>query len=373
MSKLYPFSFDKKNILLISPEPWNYVFVSKHHYAIELAKKGNQVYFINAPSSKQKGITIREEQDYPGLFIVDYRILFKGQRFLPGFLRRTIDRFFFRQLQKKAKCKFDVVINFENSRFYDFRFLPPDILSIYFQVDENQDYHPLVAARSANITLAINEEIRLFLQQSGKEVFKISHGFSGTLSGQAKDIIEGQYNYQPTNKNLTAAYVGNIDNGYVNQDLLIELVQAYPEITFILYGPYSAKGKVYQSLMGMANVIFKGKIPSYMIAGELAKADILFYLYIDSFDSSSHKVLEYLASGKAIIGNQLKEYQEADFISFADSKIYLAKFKELISTIKERNNTDLMRKRIEFAVNNNYGKKLLQVEEIINDNAIHKK
>ena len=30
--------FRDKNVLLISPEHWTHLFISKHHYAIELAK-----------------------------------------------------------------------------------------------------------------------------------------------------------------------------------------------------------------------------------------------------------------------------------------------------------------------------------------------
>ena len=38
-----------KTILIISPQGWGDMFISKHHYAIELAKKGNTVYFLNPP------------------------------------------------------------------------------------------------------------------------------------------------------------------------------------------------------------------------------------------------------------------------------------------------------------------------------------
>ena len=38
--------FENKTILLISPETWGPVKVSKHHYANYLAK-ANQVYFFN--------------------------------------------------------------------------------------------------------------------------------------------------------------------------------------------------------------------------------------------------------------------------------------------------------------------------------------
>ena len=41
-----------KTILIISPERWGTNFVSKHHYALELAKNNN-VYFLN-PDGTEK-------------------------------------------------------------------------------------------------------------------------------------------------------------------------------------------------------------------------------------------------------------------------------------------------------------------------------
>ena len=38
-----------KTILIISPQAWGIMFLSKHHYAIELARRGNRVYFLNPP------------------------------------------------------------------------------------------------------------------------------------------------------------------------------------------------------------------------------------------------------------------------------------------------------------------------------------
>ena len=42
-------SLRNKTILIISPQAWGKMFLSKHHYAIELAKRGNAVYFLNPP------------------------------------------------------------------------------------------------------------------------------------------------------------------------------------------------------------------------------------------------------------------------------------------------------------------------------------
>ena len=43
-----------KVIFIISYENWGRMLMSKHHYAIELGKAGNKVYFINHPDKRQE-------------------------------------------------------------------------------------------------------------------------------------------------------------------------------------------------------------------------------------------------------------------------------------------------------------------------------
>ena len=48
-----------KSILIVSPEPWAHLFVSKHHYAVHLAQRGNKVFF---PKSSRKRIVGKNDR-----------------------------------------------------------------------------------------------------------------------------------------------------------------------------------------------------------------------------------------------------------------------------------------------------------------------
>ena len=111
--------FKGKNILLISPEAWSHLFVSKHHYAIELSKRNN-VFFLNPPTETFS----LEGTDYKNLWKIDYKPFMKGLRFFPAFLQRYFMRRKFDKLEKLASIKFDCVWSFDNSVFFDFTFLP---------------------------------------------------------------------------------------------------------------------------------------------------------------------------------------------------------------------------------------------------------
>ena len=54
------------------------MFISKHHYALELSKLGNTVYYINGPSSKKKlpeNKFIIEPSGHENLFLVKHLVL----------------------------------------------------------------------------------------------------------------------------------------------------------------------------------------------------------------------------------------------------------------------------------------------------------
>ena len=358
------FKFFQKNILIISPESWDHIKVSKHHYAQTLASKNNSVYFLNPPEKNVDGIECKKVADH--LFVLDYQNPYTGIRFLPAGLRRFLNRKLYNKFQNKVQVRFDVVILFENSRFYDLDFLPKDVLSIYFQVDENQNFHPDKAANSADLVIAINDVIRDILTKYRTPVFLLPHGFSGHFSGKAISIYRGEETYKVNKDCIKAYYVGYIDNYYVDADLFVSLVTEVKEIDFVFIGPYSPDGKLYSSIGSHTNVRFIGMFPAQEIPELLDEADVLFFAYHKNFLSSSHKVMEYLASGKAIVTTGVNGYPvDPDlFYCSGTPERFIDLFKNVCINIKEANSPDKMKKRIQFAMDNTYEERIRQIEKL---------
>ena len=101
-----------ESVLLISPESWGQNYVSKHHFAVELANKGIKVYFLNSPTSR---FSINEVMD--NLFVIDYEIKFRGLRWFPDFLSAVLIKKEVKNLEKLTETNFDVIWNFDSSRF----------------------------------------------------------------------------------------------------------------------------------------------------------------------------------------------------------------------------------------------------------------
>lgn len=360
--------FKDKAVFLISPESWDYIFVSKHHYAIELAKRGSKVYFINPPIQNiQEPIEIEAAAAYPGVFIVNYRVSLRGVRFFPTFLMNLIERKFIKKVERMAGIKFDVVLNFENSRFYNFNFAGKDKLKIYFQVDQNQDFHPCMAAKTADICFAINDEILEIIRPFAKLLYKIPHAFKGAISEQAKAVLKDSFLYQRPSERLTAMYVGNIDNEYVDVDLIEVVIGSNEALLFRFVGPYDEKNEMFQRISKYRNVEFVGKQPTDSIPDLLAAADLLMLCYKENFTYSSHKLLEYFSSGKAIVSTLMHDFKEADGLICMSglNREYPNVFRTATSNIEALNTPDRMQARIKYALDRTYQKRLESLEEKI--------
>ena len=91
--------FSDKRILIISPEPWDHIPVSKHHYARKLAKLGNRVYFLNPPGQQN---SLREDG---GVVVVDYKTI-RGVNRMTSFFRTLCTKILINKIEKQCGGEF---------------------------------------------------------------------------------------------------------------------------------------------------------------------------------------------------------------------------------------------------------------------------
>lgn len=354
--------FTGKNILLISPEDWTHLFVSKHHYAIELANRGNKVFFLNPPGNE---MSCRETR-YQNIFELHYKGFVPGLRFMPEGIQRWALKKEFNQLQKLARVSFDCVWSFDNSVFFDFSFLPPHILTLCHIVDHSQNFQFQRAAASAKICFGVSQNIVDRLLKCNEQSFLVPHGIAADLTRHIPVQLPG------INK-LKALYAGNLKSKYLDTDLLATLVRQFPHIDFIMYGP---GGEILERFPNLycPGVIDREVLPSYLEA-----ADVLLLLYaFERFPeqlTNAHKILEYLQSGNVIVSNFVPDYQHTqDLLVMGDSNHDLVKkFEIVISHLAVYNSPEKKRIRKSHADANTYGHRLRDIEKIINRLSSQKK
>jgi len=248
-----------KNILIISPEKWNWQYVSKHHYAIELAKRGNSVFFLDPPNNSINDIKIEKTQ-LENLYNVQAPVVKKGIRFYPKFLRVLFYKNWLKKLETKINGRIDIIWLFENSRFYDLEFAGSR-LKIYHQVDLNQNFHVKEAASSADICFCTTDFIREKIKKYNKNVFKIHHGYSPKKNDNGLDKVFLENINNSFKNKINGIYIGNMDIKYLDKYLLMSLVDKFPNIMFHFVGTFNDENELYLYTKDKENVKWWGNEP----------------------------------------------------------------------------------------------------------------
>lgn len=360
-------SAPKKTILIVSPELWHAHAVSKHHYAITLARSGHLVFFLDPPDESLQEFVLVPVDGHPNLTVVRGPKVAAGLSFYPPFLRRWRETSWLARLEKTTGCHIDVIWLFENSRFYDMRFAG-NRLKIYHQVDLNQDFHPATAAATADICFCTTDFICEKLLLHNARVFKIHHGLAEfDRTTQLSPTQQACFDRPGSH----AVYIGNLDMAYLDADLLTDIARRLPDVCFHLVGGYSDGGVLRIKARHIPNVVWWGKVSSDLIPAILDSADVMVVTYkarqYMAQLASPHKFMEYLASGKVIASTYTDEYKDKrHLLEMIDvSGDYLAMFGRVVKNLAEYNSPGRQNERVAFALDHSYVKQLHRIEEIV--------
>jgi glycosyltransferase involved in cell wall biosynthesis len=350
-----------KNILLISPEPWEHIFVSKHHYAVHLAKRGNKVFFLNPPFRK---FSI-SETCYEDVFLVFYKGFPPGLRFYPGFIQRFLIKKVFKKLERLCCITFDFIWSFDNSVFFDFSALPERVFKISHIVDLNQNFQTGIAAKTADVCFGVSAPIVKRLQAYNQNTYFVNHGCSN-----AHEV--GSPVFLPGFNKIKAFYTGNLNISYFDWPLFKQIIDKNKEVDFILAGPW-AESIEKDRILAYSNVYYLGKIGANALPGYYSAADLLLIIYkSDQFPeqlSNPHKMMEYLSMGKVVVATYTSEYTKLAndklIIMTSSREEYITLFNKTVQDITQWNSIEKQQARKSFAMHNSYHKQLLRIEEIL--------
>ncbi|MFK8013655.1 MAG: glycosyltransferase [Marinicellaceae bacterium] len=357
MSNLIPYF---NQVLIISPEPWDGHFVSKHHYAVTLSKTGSHVYFLSPPDNSLSDLLVKKTK-YTNLWEIKSPKLTKGLRFYPSFIRRMIENKWLKSLEQKIGSKFTTIWLFENSRFYNMGFAN-NRLKIYHQVDLNQNFHEITASKTADIVFCTSDIIKNVLKAHCRYIYKIHHAVANfdvsKLANMYKDMI--------TKDIINAAYIGNLRMGYLDVELLLNVVKSFPHVIFHFVGTCNKDEPLYLACTGLDNVKWWGRVDSSDIPSILNSVDVLLLTYQTAHykdQSSPHKVMEYLASGKVTVATYTDEYKDkSELLEMVDKNSeYLSKFDTVINDLVNYNSTEKQKIRKTFANEHTYEKQLSKI------------
>jgi len=356
-----------KVVLIISPQSWEGQFVSKHHYALQLAKRGNDVYFLNPPV--KKSTTKIEPTAYAKLNVISHSFWFNRKL---RFHFRTLYDFLVKYHVKKVVEKIggiDVVWSFEPNLYKSLNWFNAD-LKIYHPVDFIDEKKQIGLGKTSDFNFTVAENILEKFYFKNPPSFFINHGLPDLFYNEIEFNIKNA-------KSIKFAYVGNLMIRGLDKQNIIKIIVQNPTIQFDFYGSYSnEKGDDFITFLeNETNATLKGIKSSSELAVLLRKYTGFLLCYNPILElnsgSNSHKILEYLSFGKVIIANKILQYENyRDLIQMSlreDNTDYVHLFNATISKINEYNSEELFTKRRTLAFENTYAKQITRIEKIISE------
>jgi glycosyltransferase involved in cell wall biosynthesis len=371
--------FENKTILLISPQPWDHLHISKHHYAIELAKRGNDVYFLEPPrETLDEKVRVARVPDHERIWTVTYRAAF------PFVIRFHARRLFdwlmgvqIRRIVAAIEKPIDVVWCFDFNLFSNLKEFNSDAKTIFHPVDPLPEAHHVLPAKTADVVVSVSKDILARFDNLPVKSAVVNHGLSAPFAEQAR--IAGDVPRQVAARR-TVGYAGNLVRKPVNRDVMRAMVSALPDVDFHFWGPFQVEPNGSREIadfvefLGAApNVTLHGQVSPEELAGQLGRVDCLILTYSadrnESDRSNAHKILEYLSTGKVTVSSRISMYaDQQDLLRMAaanDDTDLPEILRDTLARLDEFNSADLQRRRREFALDNVYERQIARIEELI--------
>jgi hypothetical protein len=356
-----------KKVLIISPEPWGGNFVSKHHYAIAMAKLGHEVFFLNPPSDLNSQVYLEEFK----VHVIDYRVFLKGINRLPNFIRRFFSRIDSRRINKRYHADWDIIWSFDPFRFQYLKDFSNHAKTIYYVADVHKTDLDMVLSKQADLIVGPSDFcIDKFTEHPNRHF--INHG----VSPHFLDYFDRNIPYLKSER-LSFAYVGNLSMKFIDHELMRKCISQNPDVTFHLIGPSgisnlshsidSLLDNMLNEILNLSNVIHIPHIPNQKLPEYLSSMDgfIMCYDHIKwrKEASNSHKILELLSTGKVVLSLPIYHYLNNTILETTSQNEFGVAFKKITENIELYNSEENQRKRKDFAKSNSY---TIQLNKILN-------
>lgn len=354
--------FKNLTILIISPDKWDFLPVSKHHYAMELAKD-NDVYFINPTNSKKENLTEK------GVKIINQYRQIRGINKLPKLLQKFLMKSEVNSIMNQIEGnKADIIWSFDTSRLYYLDLFNAKI-KIAHVVDFSEHFNFNELISSADFCFATSDSITNKMLKLNKLVYKINHGYYSI------NRTVNNSNSRIEKSTLTGVYIGNLNIKYLDWKAISKIVIHRPDVKFYFIGSLSINkvlknDKYFMNVYQSKNTHFIKEITPEEVELELKMCDFCFLAYKEKeFPNqlqNPHKVMQYLGSGTPVFASFTYEFKDTNLLfMYNDSERIQEDFDSFLSASSFHFSQESKQKRIDFALNNTYEKQIERIKKII--------
>ncbi|HTN06112.1 hypothetical protein [Agriterribacter sp.] len=369
--------FRDKTILILSPQPWYNLFISKHNYARAFAAH-NKVIYVGAPAFNSKGYKLVKPENELNLEVLEYNISLpeKIKFHWPGLYRFFI-KHTLRKILAEQFNRIDVCIDFGCYQQYRSLDWMPAKTHIFFPVDD----HDFLTAndRGAHLVLSVSENICKKFSASGKPCHFINHGLNKEFEENALGILKEE-KFWKSGEKIKAGYSGNLFIPFLDIPVLKKIVQENAHVEFHFFGTthFNKQNKEHAEwdhfLRNTPNVVLHGFLHPKELVQSLNDMDVFLLCYKPDYKNyhaeNSHKVFEYLSTGKVLISTYLSIYRDNPLMLMSgkdNNEELTGIFASTIKCLEEHNSLGLQKERIALSLDNTYNRQIKRIGHLIEE------
>ena len=368
-----------KVILLISPQPWGSLYISKNHYAIELAKSNIVYYLCPEPlvKSSSNKIEIKPIDGVSNLFVIEHKLFFS---FKIKFHLRSLFHFLMliqtKRILKKINRKVDIVWSFDLGNYFPFAFFSKVTFKIFHPVDEPLNKDAILSAKGADVIFSVTNEILSKYEIYNLPSYFINHGV------EASFIKSSNFFNQQDKLQLRVGFSGNLRRKDIDREILLNIINDNPTVQFDCWGDFANRNNLREieskttddfinELSSKKNVHLHGLLNPSQLADAYQQVDAFLICYDVTKDQSKgtnyHKILEFVSTGKIIISNNVSTYQNfPELVQMVNertnNKQLPTLFNQVINNLNQYNSIELQQKRVSFASENTYENQINRID-----------
>jgi glycosyltransferase involved in cell wall biosynthesis len=383
-----PQFFRDKRVLVISPQPWDSIHLSKHHYTKEIALYAATVFFLEPPV--QHGVVIRTIP-VPGnerISVVRCReAVPRWVRFKAYWLYRLLMKRHVQRLRAQLG-ELDVVWCFDTN-LYPQPGLFGGKKTLYHVVDPVPYQRQVRIGRQVYAVVSVSPSILKRFQNTTPHhrQLVVNHGLSEVFLKRNAEKASGVDVTTPQNESSTVqntvirfGYCGNLTRPQIDHAALLQIIGERAEFEFHFWGPYanapsgSPQEDFVRRLRASNNVVLHGRVSTETLAAEFREMSGFLLAYradnMETDNSNSHKILEYMSTGKVIVSKPIEYYRGAPLLEMAaddSAESYVKKFNDVTEQLNHCNRVQLFEERRSFAASQTYASQLNRIASFVSN------
>jgi hypothetical protein len=361
------------------------MLLSKMHFAISLAEAGNNVFFVNPPGANNN-VNKKSLNSISNLTIIDTKHI-PGNLFLRHkfpFIHKFISLYYIKAIKKEVRCKIDEVWCFNPHIYGNLKKFgaKKSLLLLY---DLYSGRHVVKAANSADAIVSISKIILDHYQNTSPPKILLQHGLGEQFAKIASQRIEKNNFKIKEGDRVKVGYVGNLLRVGMEHSIARKIIEANDRIEFHFWGPISNTDNNVISkqenqlshnldfisfLQSQSNVSLHGVKEQEALAREMNQVDAFIFLYSAGKDinkaSNSHKLIEYLSTGKVTVSTYVSNYAGSDLLEMCEREdSFPSLFNQVINNLSIYNSIEKQKARVHFALQNKYTSQIQKIHEFI--------